>query len=255
MGGVFVYSLMVVDDEQFVREGIVSSYNWHDYGFQVVNMAGNGKEALDIIKLKRPHVVLADIVMPEMDGLEFSKQVNLLYPEVNVVLLSAHKDFEFAQRAIAFGVKGYLLKPIDPLELEKTFHALRIQLGESETKGGNDSESIETEHDLNTYSQYIKAAKQYVWDNSEYKITMEDISKKLYISAGYFGFIFKKETGVNFIDYVIEVKMAKAKKLLLSSNCKVKEIAAKVGYDDYTYFCKIFKKMAGCTPLEYRSMN
>src|SRR5690606_8127923 len=147
--GVFVYNLMIIDDEQFVREGIKSSYNWRNYGFQVVNTASNGREALNMIEHKRPHVVLADIVMPEMDGLEFSKQVSLLYPEINIVLLSAHKDFRYAQRAIESGVKGYLLKPIDPLELEKTFQALRNQLGESRTKDEGKPGPIETEHNLN----------------------------------------------------------------------------------------------------------
>lgn len=251
-----MYDLLIVDDEPYMREGIKSTYDWNSYGFQVVDTAENGREALEIIRIKRPHVVLTDIVMPEMDGLEFMEQVNRLYPEVNVVLVSAHSNFKYAHKAISHGVKGYLLKPIDEIELEVVFNSLREQLiGNVSKETKSQHAPIEFEYSNTTDNNYISRAKQYVMDNYEKRITLEEVSRYLYITAGYFGFIFKKETGCNFIDYIVSVKLDRAKHMLRHSDYKVKEISLRIGYDDYTYFCKIFKKIEGCTPLEYRSMN
>lgn len=252
-----MYDLLIVDDESFVREGIQRTYDWGSYGFHVIDVADNGRAALEIVGRKRPHVVLTDIVMPEMDGLEFSEQVHRLYPGVNVVLLSAHKDFQYARKAIQFGVKGYLVKPIDETELSQLFSSLCHHLDH-----GTNPQSVDHGESAapppaadSSNSQYIRIAKQFVQEHMEKKIYLEDMGNLLHITPGHFRAVFKKETGINFIDYVIEAKMSQAKTLLLNSGYKVKDISLSVGYEDYTYFCRTFKKAVGCTPLEYRSMN
>lgn len=255
-----MYNLLIVDDEQYVREGLRCSYNWSRYGFQVMDTAENGRMALEIIKHKRPHVVLTDIVMPEMDGLEFTRHVRLLYPDVNVVLVSSYENFHYARRAISYGVKGYLLKPIEEEELTSVFNSLRHRLVSDGARGldkQRDAHTVDTIAGAERFddNEYILKAKQFVQDHYEDRITLEEVSKHLHITAGYFGSIFKRETGQNFIDYVISIKMDKAKNMLRYSDSKVKDISARLGYYDYTYFCKIFKKNEGCTPLEYRTMN
>lgn len=250
-----MYDLLIVDDEEIVRNGMKSTFNWSDYGFQVVDTADNGRTALEIVKAKHPHVVFTDIVMPEMDGLEFTEQVKQLYPEVNVVLLSAHKDFKYAHKAIGFGVIGYLLKPIDETELEKVLALLRSRLSQSANKDVENDRLPEFDSTEKKDNNYIRKAKQYVWDHYEKKIALDEVSRLLFITPNYFGYIFKRETGQNFIDYVILVKIEKAKKLLRNSDYKIKDISQKIGYEDYSYFCRTFKKIVGCTPHEYRSIH
>ena len=106
-----MYKLIVVDDEWFVCEYIKNAFDWSEYGFCVTGTAINGVEALKMIKNDPPNVVITDIRMPEMDGLELAKEIKRLYPQIQVVILSAYNDFKYAQEAINLGVKGYLLKP------------------------------------------------------------------------------------------------------------------------------------------------
>ena len=101
-------------------------------------------------------------------------------------------------------------------------------------------------------SWMVQKAIYYVKANISKKIALEDIAEYLYVNASYFSSTFKKNTGQNFIDYVTELKIQEAKYLLLNSTLKIKEISGKVGYNDYSYFCKVFKAMENITPLEFR---
>jgi two-component system response regulator YesN len=102
---------------------------------------------------------------------------------------------------------------------------------------------------------YIEKAKAYINKEYDERITLNDISKYLHLNSVYFSISFKKKTGQNFIDYVNSVKIAKAKQFLLKPEHKAKEVALMVGYDDYSYFSKVFRKITGTTPAEYRASN
>ncbi|MBP1993412.1 response regulator transcription factor [Paenibacillus eucommiae] len=284
-----MYKLLIVDDEEYVRNGIRNTFNWPDFGFQVIGTAENGRKALEFVQAQRPHAVLSDIIMPEMDGLEFTGELQQLYPEINVVLLSAYSEFKYAQQAIKFGVKAFLLKPVEETEIETVFRSLSQQLSSRERVRPSISlnavspSSPPVGHSANPLSShkneglyritgewqkdragteepsgtevdsYITKAKRYVTEHFDQKITLEEVAKLLYITPAYFSVYFKKETGQNFVDFITYVRVEKAKELLRRSEYKVKEIAVKIGYDDYTYFCKIFRKLEGVTPLEFRS--
>lgn len=259
-----MYDLLIVDDEEYVLNGMRNAYPWQQLGFRVAGTSGNGLEALNFVRSEQPHVVLTDVMMPELDGLELAGMIRNEFPHICVVLLSAYNDFKFAQQAIRHGVKGYLLKPAEESEVHAMFSDICTELT---TKGGigkptahdqgkdGTLESARSGHMVsdNDEKQFVIMAKRYVSDKIDCKITMEEVAKSLYITPAYFSVAFKKETGQNFIDYIMQVKIEKAKKLLQSSDYRVKDIAVKIGYDDYTYFCKIFKKIEGKTPLEYRS--
>lgn len=246
-----MFSVIIVDDEEFVRNGIKNTICWNQLGFDVIGTAENGLAALNLIKLNPPHVILTDVKMPEMDGIELIKTVNYLYPNIKCVLLSAYDDFKYAQSAIKYGAKGYLLKPLEENELKETFLKLAMEL-----EDGNDQNQAEYQvNDLNCNESlsFINEAKKYVTQHYDKKITLEEIAEYLYITPAYFSVTFKRATGQNFIDYVTQVKIEKSKELLKKSMYRIKEVAVKVGYDDYTYFCKVFKKREKITPIEFRS--
>jgi two-component system, response regulator YesN len=110
--------IVIVDDEKMIREGLARTMPWNDMGVEVVGAAGNGYNALDIIREKKPHIVLTDIRMPKMDGLQLLQIVKEENPKIKVVMLSGYDDFAYAQQAIKYGASDYLLKPINAEELQ-----------------------------------------------------------------------------------------------------------------------------------------
>lgn len=118
------YKVFVVDDEKQVRERIIHSFPWQQMGLSVIGAACDGKEALQMIEREPPHLVLTDIRMPVMDGLELAHALKSRFPEIKVAILSAFDDFHYAQEAIRAGVKGYLLKPLAQEEFVQLFQRL-----------------------------------------------------------------------------------------------------------------------------------
>ncbi|MFP7288759.1 response regulator transcription factor [Shouchella clausii] len=123
-----MYKVLIADDEWMIREGVKNLIPWKHYGFEVASLACNGKDALEKYKHHKPDLVIADIRMPQMDGLSLLKQIRTENEAVPFLLLSGHADFHYAQEAIGHGVDGYLLKPLEEDELiehlQMVFHKL-----------------------------------------------------------------------------------------------------------------------------------
>lgn len=105
------YRVMIVDDEAILRTGMLHLCNWNEYGIEIVAQAGNGQEALQLIDIFQPHVVITDIVMPVMDGVEFTKMMRIQHPEIKIVVLSSYSEFNYVREVFKYGVTDYLLKP------------------------------------------------------------------------------------------------------------------------------------------------
>lgn len=127
-----MYKIIIVDDEKNIRDRLAQFFPWSEVDFEVVGTAENGIEALELIKQERPHAVLTDVLMPEMTGLELSREIKTTYPDIKVIILSAYDDFKYAQDAIRFGVKGYLLKPLMKNDFFNVFTKLSEELREDE---------------------------------------------------------------------------------------------------------------------------
>ena len=123
-----MYKLLIVEDEAEVRYGIRNNIDWTSIGFEVMAEAGNGREALDLIENSKPDVVITDITMPIMDGLELSCILKKEYPTIRTIILTGYDDFKFAQRAIKYGVSDYLLKPVLPDDLSKLMRKIKDEI-------------------------------------------------------------------------------------------------------------------------------
>lgn len=120
---------MVVDDEYLIRIGIKSTIQWEENGFVIVGDASNGEEALKMYQELIPDIVITDIKMPKMDGLELTKALKLLTPEVKIVILSSHNDFQFVKEALTLGASDYILKAtMEPSEILKTLIEIKKQI-------------------------------------------------------------------------------------------------------------------------------
>lgn len=114
--------ILLVDDERYAIDGLTNLLNWKSFDGKLIGTASNGIEALSIINATQPDVIISDIKMRHMDGLELAKEVNNLFNDIHMILLSAHSEFTYAQLAIKYNVKDYILKPIDReklIQLEK----------------------------------------------------------------------------------------------------------------------------------------
>lgn len=144
--------VLILDDEFIIREGLCA-FPWEPYGCEVVGSAEDGKEGLRLAKTLHPDILLSDIKMPEMDGLEVSEKVKSAFPETEIVLLTGYDDFEFAQQALRIGVAEYLLKPIDFKELEAVVEKICGRIRKHQKQ--------KTDYDL-LKEQYRKARPQIV---------------------------------------------------------------------------------------------
>ena len=122
------YRVLLADDEEEIRTGISRKIDWASLGFALVGEAGNGEEALELAEQLRPDVVLTDIKMPFMDGLELCRRLRISLPGARLVVFSGFDDFEYARQAVSMGVSEYILKPINAPELIQVLEKLREQL-------------------------------------------------------------------------------------------------------------------------------
>ena len=128
---------MIVDDERLIRQGLRKVIPWEDIGFRVVAEANSGKAALEMAMTrgKEPQVILTDIKMPDMNGLELISRLHSRFPKLRSVVISGYSDFKYAVEALKLKVEDYILKPIDPEAIKKVFSHLHRILDSEKDQG------------------------------------------------------------------------------------------------------------------------
>ncbi len=246
-----MYKLLIVDDEPRLRNGISNYFPWSEVGFEVIHEAGNGKEALEFIEKAHVDVVLSDIRMPIMSGIDLAREINNRGLAIKIVFLSGYKDFEYAKEAINYGVKNYVLKPTKYDELVEVFSKIKKELDkELESKTIQDPEETTAEFS-GIHEKIITVVKEYV-EEHYCDAKLEKAAELVHLSEFYLSKLFKRKTGENFSDYVISVKMKKAAQLLREIDYKTYEVGHMVGYDSPKTFSRAFKNYFGKSPKEFR---
>lgn len=342
--------LLIVDDEIVIREYIRFVINEENIPIEMEE-ACSGKEALEKVEAYKPEIVLLDIKMPGMDGLEVGSELRKNYPWLKIIILTAYDDFSYAHKAIQIGISHYLLKPIAPKDLVSALkqimcddsshvalkygdkindYDLEHQLVESIKLNEREdairilealfpSENMEKQDigelkrntieqmgiivrtvisldiryqelmnlkeknqnlifsstsleaiknimvsfvsDIMTLieSQYaspnqrlIIKAKDFIQRSYTTKIYMNDVAAYIGLSPYYFSRVFKQESGLTFTQYINKIRIEKSKEYIRNHNMSLGEIALKVGYEDFSYFSKVFRKSEGCLPSEFR---
>ncbi len=352
-------NLLLAEDEGNVRRGITQYIHQLGEPYFLVGSAANGVEAMEIAKRTTIHILVTDIRMPKMDGLDLVKQVKQLYPECTTIIVSGYDDFEYARKAIQLGVQEFLLKPIQQENLSETLSKVTsiyfslsthnqlmvnqekwdmalvrleshlfdaIEMGNKDTtreaftklylaflarvkddpfrllsfvldslkslrKRLSCNEIIQLYYDkegkmlfeelnpkLTTHAirtrveEFFIQCSDIVRDcrqqscpdilfhckeviNNHYKqnITLNEVANIVGVTPSYLSRVFKKETGINFIDYLNNIRIEEAKLLLSESDMKVLEVSERVGFNSTEYFTRIFKKHTGESPLHFRT--
>mgnify|MGYP001214515674 CR=1 FL=1 len=248
--------LMIVEDEEIIREGLRECLDWRKLGCEIAAEAEDGAEALAKARMYAPDIVLTDIVMAGMNGLDFIARLREERPDPppQVILISAHENVAYMKSAFKLDAVDYLLKPFDLGELEQAVRkaAARCRADRAEAQPdmppweeGPDEEDTGARRTVRLIRELIR--KRYAED-----LTLPDIAKEVYLSPNYMAAMFKKETGETVNDYMTRVRIERAKRLLLDPALSVTDVADAVGYRDSNYFSKLFKKMTGYSPKEYR---
>jgi len=245
-----MYNLVIVDDESKIRNGLCNYFPWHEVGFEVVYGAKNGRDALDFIQKHHVDVILSDIKMPEMSGIELIEQLYRQKSKIKVVFLTGFREFEFAQKALIFGAVNFIVKPTKYHELANIFSRIKADLDECRSETANNvSSGAQSYHD-----KIIAMIKSHVEEHYD-RVTLDDVAELVHMNPTYISKYFKQKTGQKFSDYVISVKMKKAADLLSDINYRVYDVSSMVGYDNAKNFSTTFKKYYGKNPREFREQT
>lgn len=236
--------LLVVDDEDNIRNGIAKYIRMHTDRFDRVLTAADGREAMDILFMEKPDIMLLDIKMPLMDGLEVMQEANRAEILPYTIILSGFDDFQYCRQAMRYSAKDYLLKPVRSSDILEKVLAAADKLFGPEEQVKNDT--------ADNRNSIISMAKQYIDENYYEQLRLGDVADKVGVTAGYLSSLFQKEENLGFVDYLNEVRISHACVYLTQQYLKTYEVAYKVGFRDEKYFSKVFRKITGYTPSEYR---
>lgn len=245
-----MYKLLVVDDERESRNTLCACFPWYRAGFRIVGCCDEGKNALDYILNNPVHAVLCDIKMPIMSGIELAGELYRRKIDIIVVLLSGYRDFEYARQAMMFGVRHYIIKPADYDELMSVFTNIKSEL-DMKHKPLN---PVSSNHSVEHQDVMIKAIQEYILKNYR-TATLENTARAIHLNASYLSQLFKNKTGMNFSDYLIEVKMKMAADLLRDIHLKIYEVSEMIGYTNAKNFSRTFRNFFGVSPKEYRNSH
>ncbi|MBE5830654.1 MAG: response regulator [Butyrivibrio sp.] len=247
--------VMIVDDEKYVRMGIKNDTDWALIGCEVVAEASNGEMALDMAGQFRPDLVISDIKMPKMDGIELAGRLLEKYPDTKVIFLTAYNEFEYARQAVRLGVSDYLLKPFHDGELEGAIQRLlHLHPNASAAQAELENEMIPLKRKEEIENRYVQAAIEYIEKNySDKDFSIGKLSESISVSEGHISRLFKAETEISINNYLTRYRIRKSMDFLKDVQSKVYEVAEKVGYQDIAYFSNTFKKLVGTAPSEYQS--
>lgn len=278
--------VMIVDDEPFIREGLKRLIDWRKYDFSVEAEAGNALEALSILKKNKFNMLLVDIRMPGMSGLELIETIkNEKLSKAHIVILTGFADFEYARTAMRLGISDYLLKPIQTEELINVIEKVRYKNTEridklyseqkeilmellDEKKDPEEiSEVLAKQKDIEPLIDAVKKSDElrrverrdigdevdaYVTRHYRENISLKQLGELFHVNNVYLGQLFKKRHDMLFKDYVTYMRIKDAEDMLLHSNKRVYEIAKELGFSNADVFISRFVQHKGVTPNQFR---
>lgn len=254
--------VVVIEDEELLRKGLIYTFDWQKQGYMVIGEAQNGHEGKLLIEKLKPDVVITDIKMPLMDGLEMLQSLKELRFEA--IVMTGYAEFEYAKKAIELGVSHFVLKPIDDVKLNEVL----VKVSESillqqEVMHYKEHYHLTSEIDLFegkltmlsniSHDRMVKQALEYIHEHWNERISLDSLAAHVDMSTGYVSRTFKKVTTFNVGEYINRYRIQKAIELLMEDRYKLYEIAQMCGFKDYKYFHHVFTQYVKRSPKEFIS--
>jgi len=253
-----LYKGIIAEDGDIIAKGLFTPGPGRRWTASLLGEAPNGIEGRKLIREHNPDIAVIDINMPIMDGFQMLESS---YEQYNYapIILSGYSDFEYAKRAIHYGVKGYLLKPLNMTDMKE---AIRLAKRECEIRNAwishqktkEDWESTSVLKDFQKQPVEDRLARrmlEYIFENYQQKIVMQDLVDHLNYSEAFLNRKFKDAVGTTFNDYLNRYRIQKALEMIRQGDLPIQDIAWKSGIGDYKYFRVVFRKYLGCSPKEY----
>jgi YesN/AraC family two-component response regulator len=252
-----LYQILIAEDEALERKVLCSILQKHFGELCLIHQARSGPEAVALFMEYRPQVLILDIEMPGSTGLEAARQIRSSGLPCMILFLTAYDKFSYAREAIALRAVDYLLKPYEAQELILSVEeALNLY---ARTSGNPDlhlsfAQDPEDEEDPSSHrmGQVRENIERYIRKHYTSELSMQDVAKAMNYSEAYFCKLFKQCFKVNFSAWLNEFRVEKAKEMLLQSRMSIREISLACGYTDANYFARVFKRITGKTPSEFR---
>ena len=250
--------VLVADDERWIRKGIVRMIDRERNHIGDVLEAENVTQALEIFRQEMPDIILSDVMFPQENGCDLGEQIYEINPKAKIVMISAYDDFDNARRAIRFRAVDYLLKPVsrDQLNgiLDECVRQLEAERQQGESPVGDVlEERLAALTDENSSSRFVEKLMQDIREDCARHYPLSRMAEECHVTESYFSSLFKRVSGKSLVNYLAQIRVEKAQELIASTEYKLGQIAGAVGHDDYQYFTKVFKKISGVTPGEYKA--
>lgn len=236
-------TVLIADDERYMVDYMKRLVDWKAYGFDTVLTAYGGSLARDLLIKYRPELLITDIKMPKVSGLDLSALISENKYPTKVIIMSGYSEFEYARQALRYDVTEYLVKPILKEDFIEVLERILQRNFEKEESAAKESgEKYET----------IELLKNYIDEHYGQDLSLDALGEIAHLHPAYLSKIFKEVTDVNLSGYITDVRMQKAAELLEQTSLKVNEVMRRVGYQKSQHFSKLFKEKFGVTPKEYR---
>lgn len=264
--------VLIIDDEEIIREGLRKAIDWESLGCEIIGEAEDGDQGIEMIEALRPDIVITDIRMPGLSGLEMIAEISDLKHDCKTIIITGFRDFDYAQEAIRLGAFRLLVKPTRSEDIISTIKAATAEIKQKRDSqkelitmkkrvkeyyglNSDSDSSVPQKKDENQSSSayLVSKALVYMRENYSANLDLRSVADQLYVSTWHLSKTFKKETGSTFVDILNEIRIEAAKKLLSDPKYKIYEIAGAVGFTDVPYFTKLFKKLTGLTPIEFKT--
>lgn len=251
---------LIVEDEPLMREYLLFNLSSIHDQWGTAACAKDGVEAMELLNERQFDLIITDIKMPRMNGLELATYVHNNIPDTDIIFLTGYDEFDYARVAVRAGVADYLLKPLQDAEL----HAILDKLAKK--RSGNEirqnapqldvsgSRSASAAFEDGEASVLVQRARDYIQTNYSKPISLNEVAGALDVNPAYLSSIFKSERGEPYSKYLLRLRMERAALLLRTHTAgRISDIAYEVGYLSVKHFDSAFKKYYGVTPSIYRS--
>lgn len=247
-----MYKSLIIDDEKPVHRVINALGQWFALGIAAPESAYDGQSGLCAMRELRPDIVFLDMEMPVMKGTEFLKIAVPEFSKTKYIVVSGYDEFHYTKIAIQYHVLDYLLKPIAEGELNAALEKARNQLDcENHIIREKNRPALP---EINP-QMLVQAVKDYLDRNYTREVHLSELSERFHFSKEYISKLFKGKYDAGIYEYVLNLRMKRAKELLLDKNLQIQSISERLGYKDNNYFSKAFRTFYGISPSEFKEEN
>lgn len=252
------YKLLVAEDELIERKMLCKTLHKHLGELCTIYETKNGREAIETFQRECPHIAILDIEMPGINGLEVARTIRQSQKPCAILFLTGFDKFSYAKQAISVRALDYLLKPYDEKELilsveeaiQYASHFAEQPLPPMDmTEHTEKAEATVEDARLSLVREDIRA---FIEAHYMEELSMQHVAKAMGYSDAYFCKLFKQCFHMNFSTCLNQYRVEKAKEMMKNPRINVKDISVACGYSDSNYFARVFKRITGQTPSEYR---